>query len=133
MHIDLEIVRRVFEDVLSGSMSREQADRWAFAVVLQEEAGVATYSPARARDRIWAGVMYLYGIDTMKAPGEYLHSDNDIRAAMNAKLGEVADSDAATVPPRPQPTPVTMPGQRDEFRYHELRRRLAVPEINLPA
>ena len=74
-------------------MSREQADRWAYAVVQEEEAGVVTYSPPRERERIWAGVMYLYGVDTMKAPGEYLHSDNDISAAMNAKLGEVADGE----------------------------------------
>ncbi|MGB6398056.1 MAG: hypothetical protein WBF73_20565 [Bradyrhizobium sp.] len=95
MHVDLETVRRVFEGVLSGSISREQADRWAYAVVLQEETGVMTYSPARERERIWAGVMYLYGVDTMKAPGEYLHSDNDISEAMSTKLGEVADSKAA--------------------------------------
>jgi hypothetical protein len=31
----------------------------------------------------------------MKAPGEYLHSDNDISEAVNAKLGEVADGKAA--------------------------------------
>ena len=89
MHVDLQTVCRVFEDVLNGAMSREQADRWAYAVVQQEEeAGVVTYSPPLERERIWAGVMYLYGVDAMKAPGEYLHSDNDIRAAMNAKLGD---------------------------------------------
>jgi hypothetical protein len=95
MHVDVETVRRVFEGVLSGAISREQADRWAYAVVRQEETDVVTYSPARERERIWASVMYLYGVDTMKAPGEYLHSDNDISEAMNAKLGEVADSKAA--------------------------------------
>ena len=46
MHVDLQTVRRVFEDVLCGSMSREQADRWAYTVVQQEESGVVTYSPA---------------------------------------------------------------------------------------
>jgi len=95
MHVDIETVRRVFEGVLSGAISREQADRWAYAVVRQEETDVVTYSPARERERIWASVMYLYGVDTMKAPGEYLHSDNDISEAMNAKLGEVADNKAA--------------------------------------
>ena len=95
MHVDLQTVRRVFKDVLSSSMSREQADRWAYAVVQEEEAGVVTYSPPGERDRIWAGVMYLYGVDTMKAPGEYLHSDDDISAAMKAKLGEVAGGEAA--------------------------------------
>jgi len=98
MHVDLQTVRRVFEDVLSGAMSREQADRWAFTVVQQEEAGVVTYSPAREIQRIWAGVMYLYGIDTMKAPGSYLHSDADIRAALDAKLGESADNEVAAGP-----------------------------------
>jgi hypothetical protein len=95
MHVDVETVRRVFEGVLSGSISREQADRWAFSVVQQEETDVVAYSPPRERERIWAGVMYLYGVDTMKAPGKYLHSDSDISEAMNAKLGEVADSKAA--------------------------------------
>ena len=97
MHIDLQTVCRVFEHVLNGSMSREQADRWAYAVVQEEETGIVTYSPPHERDRIWAGVMYLYGVDTMKAPGEYLHSYNDIRAALDAKLGEVADGLAATL------------------------------------
>ena len=95
MHIDLQTVCRVFENVLNGSMSREQADRWAYAVVQEEETGIVTYSPPHERDRIWAGVMYLYGVDTMKAPGEYLHSDDDISAAMKAKLGEVAGGEAA--------------------------------------
>jgi hypothetical protein len=106
MHVDLQTVCRVFEDVLSGAMSREQADRWAYAVVHEEEAGVVTYSPPGERDRIWAGVMYLYGVDTKKAPGEYLHSDNDIGAAMNAKLGEVADRKAAYASAGPRPVAV---------------------------
>ena len=89
MELDLLAVRRVFEDVLSGRMLREQADRWAYAVMLEEETGVVTYLPPHERERIWAGVMYLYGIDTKKAPDTYLHSDDDIREAMTAKLGGV--------------------------------------------
>ena len=95
MHVDLETVRRVFEGVLSGSISGEQADRWAYTVVQQEETGAVTYSPPLERERIWAGVMYLYGVDTMTAPGEYLHSDNDVSEAMNTNLGEIADSKVA--------------------------------------
>ena len=89
MEVDLQTVHRVFEDVLNGRISREQADRWAYAVVQEEETGVVKYSPPRARERIWAGVMYLYGIDTKKAPNTYLHSDDDIREAMTAKLGGI--------------------------------------------
>jgi hypothetical protein len=92
MEVDLLAVRRVFEDVLDGRMSREQADRWAYAVVQDEETRVVTYSPPHERERIWAGVMYLYGIDTMKAPNTYLHSNDDIREAMMASLGGVGDN-----------------------------------------
>jgi hypothetical protein len=97
MEVDLQAVRRVFKDVLSGRMSREQADRWAYAVVREEETGVVTYSPPRERERIWAGVMYLYGIDTMKAPNAYLHSNDDIREAMMASIGGVGDDLASTI------------------------------------
>jgi len=86
MELDLQTIGRVFNDVLNGRISREQADRWAYAVVQQEENGVVTYTPAVERERIWAGVMYLYGIDTMKAPNAYLHSDDDIREAMMANI-----------------------------------------------
>ena len=87
MEIDLETVRVVFCDVLGGRMTREAADRWAYGVVQLSEAGSLTFSPVNAKDRIWEGVMYLYGIDTMEAPGQYLHTEDDIRSAMAAKLG----------------------------------------------
>jgi len=91
MEIDLQAVRRVFEDVLNGSMLREQADRWAHAVIQEEETAVVTYSPPRERERIWAGVMYLYGIDTMTGPNAYLHTDDDISRGMIASIGAVGD------------------------------------------
>src|SRR5215475_11428413 len=91
MEVDLQACHRVFEDVLNGRISREHADRWAYAVVQEEETGVVKYSPPRARERIWAGVMYLYGIDAMKAPNAYLHSNDDIREALIASLGGFGD------------------------------------------
>jgi hypothetical protein len=91
MEVDLQAVRRVFEDVLNGCMLREQADRWAHAVVQQEETGVVTYAPPRERERIWAGVMYLYGIDMMTAPNAYLHTNDDIRRGMTASIGVIGD------------------------------------------
>jgi hypothetical protein len=46
--------------------------------------------------------MYLYGIDAMKAPNAYLHSDDDIRDAMVASLdgeggGSVADEPVVAI------------------------------------
>src|ERR1700754_883487 len=90
MEIDLRSVRRVFEAVLGGRISREQADRWAHAVIREEETGVVSFAPLRERERIWAGVMYLYGIDAMSAPHAYLHSSDDIEAMM-VSLGSAGD------------------------------------------
>jgi hypothetical protein len=91
MEIALQAVRRVFEDMLNGRTSREQADRWAYAVMQEEETGVVSYTPPRDRDRIWGCVMYLYGIDTLKAPDAFLHSDDDIRDAMMLRFGDGGD------------------------------------------
>ena len=87
MEVTLEAVRSVFVDVLEGRMAREAADRWAYSVVRESESGTLTFAPPEEKARIWAGVMYLYGIDTMEAPGEYLHIEEDIRAAMGEKVG----------------------------------------------
>ncbi|OAI01492.1 hypothetical protein [Methylomonas methanica] len=87
MDVTLESVRSIFVDVLEGRMTREAADRWAYSLVLASELGTLTFVPAEEKRRIWDSVMYLYGIDTMDAPGEYLHTEEDIRAAMQEKVG----------------------------------------------
>lgn len=84
MELELTAVKRVFQDVLEGRMTREAADRWAYDLVQHAERGSLTFSPPTAKDRIWEGVMFLYGVDIQKSPGEYLHNDDDIRTAMAA-------------------------------------------------
>lgn len=89
MKIDLLSVRQVFMDLLSGHISREQADRWAYTVIQQAEGGQLVFCPPGDQQRIWAGVMYLYGVDAKESPQEYLHTDEDIRAAMHEKIGSL--------------------------------------------
>lgn len=88
MEIDLESVRNVFHEVLAGRMTREAADRWAYELVQQSEMGSLSFVPESEKRRIWDAILYLYGVDSMEEPGEYLHTDEDIRAAMQAKVGE---------------------------------------------
>ena len=87
MEIDIESVRNVFRDVLTGQMTREHADRWAYSLIQQSEAGTLTFVPESDKKRIWDGIMYLYGVDVLEGPGEYLHTDEDIRSAMHNKVG----------------------------------------------
>ncbi|MCP5326640.1 MAG: hypothetical protein H7A09_10010 [Oceanospirillaceae bacterium] len=86
MEITLADLRRVFQEVLDGRLSREAADRWAYDVVKKSELGTLAFSPTEDEQKIWAGIMYLYGIDSKESPDEYLHSIDDIREAMN-RLG----------------------------------------------
>lgn len=88
MNLDLDKVRKVFLDVLEGRMTRETADRWAYSVIKESESGLLTFEPPEEKTRIWNGVMYLYGVDLMEEPGEYLHAEEDIRAAMEEKVGK---------------------------------------------
>ena len=88
MEISLKEVKKVFLDVLEDRMTREEADRWAYAVVCASESGSLMFSPQADTERIWEGIMYLYGIDIMEHPHEYLHTKEDIRIAMKEKVGE---------------------------------------------
>lgn len=81
------MVREVFRDVLAGHMSREAADRWAYSIIQQSEAGALVFAAGVDKKKVWDGIMYLYGIDSLEAPGIYLHTDEDILAAMRAKVG----------------------------------------------
>lgn len=88
MKIDLQTVRQMFEDVLSGHISREEADVWAYSLVKEDEVENLIYVPDSDRHRIFAGIMYLYGVDLKDSPDSYLHSEDDIRTAMEECLGK---------------------------------------------
>ena len=88
MEVSLEAVRSVFIDVLYDRMTREAADRWAYSIVQASESGTLTFVPVDEKERIWDGVMYLYGIDSKEEPEEYLHTKDDIRIAMQEKVGD---------------------------------------------
>lgn len=86
MEITLADVHRVFQKVLDGDLTREAADRWAYDVVQKSELGSLVFSPSEDEQKIWSGIIYLYGIDSKESPVEYLHSLDDIREAMKIKL-----------------------------------------------
>lgn len=87
MEITLSDVRKVFQEVLDGNLTREAADRWAYGVIQKSDSGDLCVLPSADEQKIWSGVMYLYGVDSKESPDEYLHSLDDIRKAMHIKLG----------------------------------------------
>lgn len=82
MQVDKDDLRKVFHDLLNNFISREAADRWAHSVMQAFEVGMLTLVPSSEQERIWEGIMFLYGIDLQDEPCKYMFSDDDIRAAM---------------------------------------------------
>lgn len=90
MRVTFDDIADRFEGILSGELSREDADRWAAAVMQADEAGTVEFLPHQDLERIWRGLTYLLGVD-MPDPTttDYLHSLNDIRiefTRISAKL-----------------------------------------------
>lgn len=85
MRISFEDVALRFEAVLSGELSRDAADRWAWRMMQLCELGELEYLPRSDQDRIWAGIMYLYGVDMpcieQDRRHEFLLTDDDVRDA----------------------------------------------------
>ena len=65
-------VEQVFHALLSGRLSRQQADRWAAQWVTQG-------SPPDMPEAVWTALTNLYGCDARHGPGgEYLHTNEQI-------------------------------------------------------
>jgi hypothetical protein len=79
----------VFLGLLSGSLTRDEADRWA-------SQWVAADDPPVGHPAIWTALDRLYGIDlTHGGPDDYLHPLDQIR--------EWLDEFRATAPDAPEP------------------------------
>lgn len=78
-------IKYVFHKLLDGTFSREDADRWAFEKMSAYDSGSLKFEPKGDEQFLWSAIMYLYGIDTMIAPGKYMHSLDDIRETFEKK------------------------------------------------
>jgi hypothetical protein len=89
MNISRKDVRAIFRAVLDSSMSRDAADRWAYSVMKEREAGNFVFVPAFDEQPIWNAVMFLSGIDLKHSPtGDFLESEESIKDAMRRIVGD---------------------------------------------
>jgi hypothetical protein len=72
------------EAVLSGELSRIDADHWFIEVVDNEAAGSLVFDPASDADRIMRGVWCLQALDLTHDNGTLVVSDVDLRLALQA-------------------------------------------------
>lgn len=79
MQLTLTEINEVFEKLIKADISREDADRWAYARMQAFDSNKLEFSPSSDENKLWSAVKYLYGIDTKVAPGEYMHSLDEIK------------------------------------------------------
>lgn len=78
MELSRSDIQNVFQDLIEGRISREDADRWAYARMQAFDSNDLSFNPKVDEELLWDAVQYLYGIDTKLSPEEYMHSIDDI-------------------------------------------------------
>ena len=83
MKVSLTEVVNIFDGLISGELSREDASDWAKKRQEAEDAGDLEYEPATKEREIWDAVLYLEGVDLKDSPDTYLHISDDFRDYKN--------------------------------------------------
>lgn len=84
-----DVLDRLIE-VLTGQLSRDEADRWAYVRMLARNDDKLIFSPPEAADRIWDGILFLYGIDLKLSPkADYLHDNREVQEILARLRGPV--------------------------------------------
>lgn len=78
-------IKGIFSGLITGEMSREEADRWAFERMQEFDAGTLEFHPVCDEEVLWGAIQFLYGVDTKISPDEYMNSLEDIRTAFEEK------------------------------------------------
>lgn len=85
MRLTKEDIQQTFSCLISGSISREEADRWAYERMQAFDAESLMFEPPADEEFLWSAIQYLYGIDSKVAPDEYLHSIDEIKETYEEK------------------------------------------------
>ncbi len=88
MDVSLDTIRKMFIDLLAGHITRDEADRWAYQAMQADELRELVFVPRTDQDRIWKGIMYLYGIDITVESNQYLVDREDILIFLNEELDQ---------------------------------------------
>lgn len=86
MKVTISEVLQVFEGILAGNITRDEAEDWAYIRMEAEDNRELIYDPAPAEDLIWDGIGYLLGVGLLNLTGEYLHADTDIKQKLDCLI-----------------------------------------------
>lgn len=75
--VTLSDISQAFNDLISGSRSREEVASWADALRRLHDDDQLQFEPDKEKCRIWGAILYLMGVDLKNSPTEYLHCTED--------------------------------------------------------
>lgn len=79
MKVNLNEVISIFDRVLSGDITREDASDWAKERQLAADSGELEFETTTEKEKVWNAILYLEGIDLNDGPNSYLHIDDDLQ------------------------------------------------------
>lgn len=84
MNLSLSDVKQVFNELLSGKITREQAEKWAELRMEAFDAGELTFEPRSDEELLWKAVIYLSGVAMKVSPDEYMEDEEGIKLEFDA-------------------------------------------------
>lgn len=77
MKVSLHEIANIFNSLIKGELSREDASDWARKRQDAEDVGDLEYEPESKEREIWDSILYLEGVDLKDGPDSYLHVLDD--------------------------------------------------------
>lgn len=84
MILTIEIINNIFQKLLKGQISREEASHWAYRMMLENDKNVLQYLPETDEELIWNAVKFLHAVDHQMEPDVYDTSMQTIEKDFNA-------------------------------------------------
>ena len=86
MTVSLEDIQEIFRNLLSGNITRDEADRWAWKRMEAYDYKTLEFLPENNEDTIWDALTYLNGIDLKHSKdGDYLDGMEHIQEMFEMK------------------------------------------------
>ena len=95
MLLNWQIIAEVFEGVIQGRLSLEDANDWARKIMEGNDVGTLMFEPKKDEPDLWEAAMYLCSIDMLVASDEYLHSTEQVKQEYERRWKQTSASSAS--------------------------------------
>lgn len=85
MRLSLSDVKQVFNNLLDGKITREQAEEWAELRMQAFDIGELTFEPSSDDELLWEAIIYLSGVAMKLSPEEYMEDEEGIRMEFDTR------------------------------------------------